>query len=222
MNYLDLVNNVLKRLRQNEVTAVAENTYSNMVGAFVNDARKFVEDAWEWNCLKTTFTVPTVAGTQEYTLSDSDNRVRILDAQNITSQLHLTHISQQEGRHWNMMNGTTQSDPTMFYTSGLQSSGVYAGDNQISLVPIPDGVYSLRFECVLREADLVAEGDTTNLPAHPIIYWAWAYAAQERGDVGGTGSSELFGMAKKALSDAISRDAELNPQDLVWRDEYYR
>jgi len=36
MTYLDLVNNVLRRLREDEVTTVNANVYSRMVGDFIN------------------------------------------------------------------------------------------------------------------------------------------------------------------------------------------
>ena len=42
MTYLNLVNNVLRRLREDEVSSVTDNTYSKMVGDFVNDAKKMV------------------------------------------------------------------------------------------------------------------------------------------------------------------------------------
>jgi len=38
--YLDLVNDVLVRLREPEVGTVNENTLSKLVGAFVNDAKR--------------------------------------------------------------------------------------------------------------------------------------------------------------------------------------
>ena len=43
MTYLNLVNNVLRRLREDEVASVSNDTYSKMVGDFVNDAKQFVE-----------------------------------------------------------------------------------------------------------------------------------------------------------------------------------
>ena len=46
MTYLDLVNNVLRRMREEEVSSVSESTYSKMAGDFVNDAKKLVEAAW--------------------------------------------------------------------------------------------------------------------------------------------------------------------------------
>jgi hypothetical protein len=39
MTYLNLVNNVLRRLREDEVSNVSESTYSAMVGDYVNDAK---------------------------------------------------------------------------------------------------------------------------------------------------------------------------------------
>jgi len=45
MTYLNIVNNVLRRMREEEVTSVSSTTYSKMVGDFVNDAKRMVEDA---------------------------------------------------------------------------------------------------------------------------------------------------------------------------------
>ena len=47
MTYLDLVNNVLRRLRETEVSTVAANSYSKLVGDLINDAKDLVENAWE-------------------------------------------------------------------------------------------------------------------------------------------------------------------------------
>ena len=38
--YLTIVNHVLRRMRENEVSNVSTNNYSKMVGDFVNDAKK--------------------------------------------------------------------------------------------------------------------------------------------------------------------------------------
>lgn len=40
--YLNIVNEVLRRLREDEVTSVAQNTYSKMVGDFVKIGRAHV------------------------------------------------------------------------------------------------------------------------------------------------------------------------------------
>ena len=38
MTYLQLVNSVLRRLREDEVTTVAQNSYSKLIGEFVKIA----------------------------------------------------------------------------------------------------------------------------------------------------------------------------------------
>ena len=53
MTYLNLVNNVLRRLREDEVTTVAANTYSKMASDFINDAKELVETAWDWSATET-------------------------------------------------------------------------------------------------------------------------------------------------------------------------
>ena len=78
MTYLNLVNNVLRRLREDEVSSVQDNTYSKLVGDFVNDAKRMVEDAWDWSALRTTLTVTTSAGTFNYVLTGSQNRIKVL------------------------------------------------------------------------------------------------------------------------------------------------
>ena len=63
--YLTLVNSVLRRLREDEVSAVANTAYSKMVGDFVNDAKIQVENAHDWSALRTTVVVSASSGTSE-------------------------------------------------------------------------------------------------------------------------------------------------------------
>ena len=48
---------------------------------------------------------------------------------------------------------------------------------------------------------------------------ATALASRERGELGGTPTSELFAIADSQLSDAIARDAQSYPNDIDW---FYR
>ena len=52
--YLDLVNDVLVRLREAQVASVSQNTYSALIGKLVNDAKREVEDSWNWDTLRKT------------------------------------------------------------------------------------------------------------------------------------------------------------------------
>lgn len=211
MNYLDLVNNVLRRMRHDTVESVGQTDISQLVGDIVNDAKRQVEDSWDWQCLRTTFNVPTVSGTQTYSLTGTQNRATIIDAVNTTNQNFVTQESQAWGRRYGLTDSIA-GIPTKFTVEGVDSSG----DTQIKLYPSPDGIYHVNFTLVQRETDLEAEGDTTNLPSAPIIYLAYAMASREEGEAGGANAAELFGIAARMLSDAIAQDSALNPSDLIF------
>jgi hypothetical protein len=49
MIYIDIVNNVLRRLRESEVQTIAQTSYSKLIGDFVNDAKTIVDSAWRWS-----------------------------------------------------------------------------------------------------------------------------------------------------------------------------
>lgn len=89
MTYLQLVNKVLTRLREENVSTVGQSTYSALIGEFVNDAKQFVEDAWDWSALRTTLTLTTAADIFNYNLTGSGNRIEILDVVNDTSNFFL-------------------------------------------------------------------------------------------------------------------------------------
>jgi hypothetical protein len=84
MTYLECVNRVLVRLRENEVTTVNENPYSKLIGALVNVVKVEVEDAWNWSALRTTLTAITTTPLFNYVLTGSGTRLRILDVINDT------------------------------------------------------------------------------------------------------------------------------------------
>ena len=212
MTYLNLVNNVLRRLREDEVTSVSSNTYSKMAGDFVNDAKKIVEDAWDWSALRTTLTATTTADIFNYVLTGSQNKIKVLDVVNDTSNKFMQYQTQ----HWftdKYLNQDPVSGAPEYYTyNGVDSSG----DTQVDIYPKPDGVYSIRFNCVLRNDDLSADSDVLSIPSQPVIHMAVALLARERGETGGTSTAEYFAIADKYLSDAIALDAQKHPEEVIW------
>ena len=81
MTYLEAINNVLRRLREDEVTTTSETSYSALIGDLVNDAKKLVEDSWTWSSLRSTIQVPTAVGQAEYSLTGSGQSAVIKQAQ---------------------------------------------------------------------------------------------------------------------------------------------
>ena len=66
MTYLDLINNVLRRLREDTVTTANATDYSSLIGDLVNDAKKIVENSFDWTSLRDSITINTVSGTDTY------------------------------------------------------------------------------------------------------------------------------------------------------------
>ena len=214
MTYLDLVNNVLVRLREDEVVSVTDNSYSKLIGKFVNDAKRQVEDAWNWNALRSTLTITTTASTFNYELNGAGVRFRTLDVVNDTSNVFM---EQRSSSYFNnlFLNSTPDSGEPRYYSfNGVSSDG----DTQIDVYPIPDGVYSIRFNAVVPQAALSAGTDTLLVPSEPVILGAYARAVIERGEDGGLSSAEASVLAANSLSDAIAIEANHFPSELVWNE----
>jgi hypothetical protein len=212
MTYLDLVNNVLRRLRETEVSSVQSTSYSKLIGDLVNDAKDLVETSWDWSALRTTLTITTTADVFNYSLTGSQNNIKELNVLNDTSNL----IMQYQTNNWfdsQFLLGNPVSGAPLYYTyNGVDTDG----DTLIDVYPKPDGVYSLRFNCALRNPDLSADTDTIKIPAMPVVHLAVAFASRERGETGGTSSTEYFSMANKYLSDAIAMDAARHPEETIF------
>ncbi|MFN5250342.1 MAG: hypothetical protein ACK5DE_04795 [Bacteroidota bacterium] len=211
--YLQLVNNVLVRLRENEVSSVSDTPYSSLIGILVNDAKREVEDAHDWNCLSETIIVPTVAGTSQYTLTGSGQRFTTGDVLNDTSDYALD----QAPRAW--MNRQFYISPTMSKAPEYYVyDGVSGDDTVVKVWPIPDNVYSLRFELKVPQVDLAANADVLKVPAHLVVLLAHAKAISERGEDSGQPFAELYQQYRLALADAIALERNRYAEDVVWTD----
>jgi hypothetical protein len=211
--YLQLVNNVLIRLRETEVSAVGDTPYSSLIGVFVNDAKREIEDAYDWNCLTTTIVIPTVAGTRNYTLTGSGQRFRTQDVLNDTQDIPMRAVPT------NWMNrqyylGTVQNAAPTYYNY----SGISNDDTQVDIWPRPDTVYSLRFELVIPQADLTVSSDIIKVPPHLVQMLAYAKAAGERGEDGGSSFSESYQQYRLALADAVAIEKNRYDDENTWVD----
>jgi hypothetical protein len=92
MTYLELINDVLIRLREPVVTSNNQTTYSTLIGKFVNDAKRQVEDAFAWNALGTTITLSTTSGTYQYSLTGAGQKFQVIDVLNVTSNIGMKNI----------------------------------------------------------------------------------------------------------------------------------
>ena len=213
MTYLNLMNSILRRLREDEVTTVTANTYSKMVGDYINDAKKIVEESNDWSALRSTVIVSTTASDNGYSLTDTNDNVKVMSVINDTQNCFMGYQTKDWFNDSLYIADEVQGAPKYYTYNGLDSSG----DTQVLVSPTPDGVYSLRFDVIKRQADLTSDTDVLLVPAMPVVHLAVALLARERGETGGTSTSEYFAIADKFLSDAIAIDAAKHPEEMVFR-----
>lgn len=208
--YIDIVNKVLRRLREPTVDTVNENDYSTLIGEFVNETKREVEDAWDWAALRTTLTLDTISSTFNYVLSNSTTRIRILDVYDDTNDCAVT----AQSTHWfdaAYQTTTVSSGKPQYYNlNGVDSNG----DSQMDLYPIPDGVYNVRINCVIPDPVLVEDADTTTLPSEIIVLGAVSRAMEERGVDGGNQNAEM--RYRMSMSDHIAIEANTRSDEIRW------
>ncbi len=208
MTYLELVNDVLVRLREETVSTVSETTYSSLIGKFVNDAKRAIEDAYEWNILGTTVVVSTVAGTSSYSLTGAGQKFRVQDVINDTANNGMTNIPFANMNRFLNFGNPSNATPTYYAFDGVDASY----DTKVTLFPVPDGVYSLRFSLVVPQAALSSDSTVVLMPSELIVQNAYARALVERGEDGGLSSSEAYLLYKSMLSDYIAMEATRYPE----------
>ncbi|MAY04326.1 MAG: hypothetical protein CMB25_01820 [Euryarchaeota archaeon] len=214
MTYLDLINGVLRRLREDTVTTANETDYSQLVGEFVNDAKKQVELAHKWSALRTTVTLSTNVGTTNYTLTGAKQNTVLEQGLNDTTNQYLTLRPKHFFNDNTVLNTPADGSVTDFMFNGVNS----AGDLLIQVYPTPDAVETLNFDLVIPQADLSADSTTLTIPSNPVMQMAYGMALRERGETGGQSAAEQFGVANAALNDAIAIDANRYQDEMY----YYR
>ena len=213
MTYLNIMNNVLRRLREEEVNSVNDSTYSKMAGDFINDAKTIVEQAADWSALRDTIVISTVADDNLYSLTGCGDNVKVMSAINDTQNCFMEYQTKDWFNDNIYISDEVSGAPKYYTYNGLDSSG----DTQILVNPKPDGVYSLRFDVIKRQTELTLDGTELLVPEKPVIHLAVALLARERGETGGTSTAEYFVIADKYLSDAIAIDAAKHPEEMIFR-----
>lgn len=208
--YLDVVNKVLKRLREPTVTTVIENEYSALIGEFVNDVKREVEDAWNWSSLRTTYTITTAPPLFNYVMTGSGVRLRIIDVYDDTNNSEVIW----KPTSWfdkAYQAGTNQSGkPYAYNLNGVDPNG----DTQVDIFPVPDGVYDIRVNAVVPQQELTADASVILVPYMIVVEGAVSRAMSERGNDGGNMDQEL--RYHNILADYIAIDSVNREDELTW------
>jgi hypothetical protein len=211
--YLELVNETLIRLREAEVTAVTDNAYSKLIGKYINDAKRQVEDSYNWNALSETLTVVTSATLFNYVLTGIGQRFRVLDVVNQEDNRFL--FNETTGKMNDLFLNYTPvitGPPDRYNFNGVDSNG----DTQVDLYPIPDGVYNIFFNVINPQEPLTVNASQLKIPSEPVIFLAYSKALLERGEDSGITSTEAYQLYLQSLSDHIAAEANRYPDEITW------
>jgi len=212
MQYIQLVNSVLRRLRETEVSSVADNAYSKMIGEFVNDAKRQVEDAYSWNALSDTLSAVTGSNIFNYVLVGSGQRFKMIDVINDTDDFFLKYQTTSEMNRLFLMTSSDKGSPGYYNFNGVDANG----DTQVDLYPIPDGVYNVRFNVIKPQLPLSTDASRLLVPHEPVIFNACARAFAERGEDGGIASGEMYALYNQSLADAIAIESSRYLEESEW------
>lgn len=210
--YLELVNDVLIRLRENEVSSVSDNNYSKLIGKFINDAKRQCEDAYNWNALSETLSAVTGADIFNYVLVGSGQRFRVIDVINDSNDYFLELQTTEQMNKLFLTQTAEKAEPRYYNFNGTDANG----DTQVDLYPIPNGVYNIRFNVIRPQVPLATNSDKLLIPSEPVIFNALARAMGERGEDGGIASNEAFAMYRQSLSDAIALESGRYLEEAEW------
>lgn len=225
--YLQLVNEVLKRVREPQVGTVSAGLYSALISTFVNDAKRVVEDAWMWSSLRHTVDFDLAASTREYDLSSTalvgagneltersvlldDPQSKCVMAFDVTSgnQTPLIEVTHHRVLREIALdtNPTPQAYP-LFFSVRPTADSVF-----INLFELPEGVRNWRMVFKRPQEDLVDGTDEIKVPWLPVVLLATNYALSEKGEEVGQPGNEAEKRYYQSLADAIALDSRYSDQ----------
>ncbi|MDE2015964.1 MAG: hypothetical protein KGJ89_05060 [Patescibacteria group bacterium] len=161
--YLELINRVLRRITQAEITTVAGVTgQAKIISNLINEAQNELYTETNWYTLYATRTFSTVAATETYAVAtDFGRNIDLIDMTN-----NLT-LMENSSKFFDIDDpqDTDQGNPIWFSIQGAN----------YRLYPIPAGIYTIRDRYWKVPAILSGDTDTSILPLDAencIIQWS--------------------------------------------------
>ena len=235
MTYKELVNAVLTRLREDQTNSVAQTPYSLLVGAFVNDAKRVIEDSWQWRVL-TNYAVFNVAANVQTTM-DLDNAVpvpqgtsfweRARPCIDLETNLPMIYVvTDDKERQLGLISTATDrvsrasfaNDSTSGYLDSIyitMNPAPATGCSNIRLSTYPDvtdATETIHMYFVNPQNDLLSDTDVLLIPHAPVIQLAYLYCLYERGEELGEVLTLTSNKAEGALADAIMFDSGMSAE----------
>lgn len=225
MHFLTMVNRILQRLREDQVGAITENDYAQLIGQFINDAKADLEDInHTWSAYEQVIDLSILDdGTREYDLSATNDRSFLLRdgdydqiplAYDITAtekgQLYdcpLKDIHRERGLTNNIVD---VERPKVFAVK--QDTDVMEG-YKIELLWGSTTPRTWRMYWYVPQEDFALDGTDDNtyiaLPSRPIFLRALFYALTERGEELGGNPEISWQRSQESIAAALETDMQV-------------
>lgn len=195
-------------MRESTVGSINSTDQASAILRLVNDAKREVEDNFNWTALQDSVTVTTSAGTHTYTLEEgsvyTNQRSRVVDVFNDTTDVRLVAVPYDYARRQSQTTNDEQAEPVHFAVAGYTATQSL----QIRFYQTPDAAYSMVVEVVNPQEDLNADAQYTKVPWYPVYLRALALAIRERGEDEGEQYSEVQRAFQQAIGDAIAYEQQ--------------
>lgn len=244
-SYLQLVNDVLVRMRETPVSSVQQSSYSALIGALVNDAKREVEDSWQWSSLLDYLTFNCIAGISSYETNTMLTRYAAppISATNGAGERARLWLDATESEPL-LFNVTTKFERRLKYEPVLNDQvtklqilnspgGPYAVPSRwqiaqstfyaqaglwnkaILIYDLPDAAYTMQLYICNPQGELVNDSDVLKVPTAPVVQKAYLYALYERGEELGETLTLTAQKVENTLSDAIEQDQQQQQLNLA-------
>lgn len=222
--YLQLVNLVLQGLRETPVGTVSYNSYSSLVGRWVNDAKRQVEDAWPWQQLNNNTAFNLAPGVVSYDQSTATSFRPTTDR----ARLRVDVVNPERPMAFDLTAGlpmqlieypvdwifrTRLIQPTPLTQSQPMFFGLEKSNNTIlvQLFETPSVVRNWQLMWTLPQDDLFNDTDVMLVPWYPVVAIATDIAMGERGEEIGEPGNTVAQRANLHIDNAIALDARDQP-----------
>lgn len=229
---LSIVNRIMRRLREDQVSTVADTLYSQLIAEFVGDSYEDIADEHDWPSLSHEIIVDFVATQSVYTLSSIvSNGGDVRDAGNTRlcneestleyfDHVPVIHIYEDasDDAGWTPILVTREeftfiksTNRNMTFADACYVTIYPAEDNQtlnLEVFPEPTVAREFRARFLTKPAEMVVDGtdDATVIfvPDRPVYHLALMYSYMERGEELG----EPGGLAERRYINSLASAKE--------------
>ena len=232
---LQIVNNVLRRLREDTVTSVADNAYSQLIAEWVNEGMREVQEAYDWRLLDKNVYFDTVVGQDVYDLSATVDTTGAVDSGgNVTNRYSVLRFddinnlplamsydnwpTDKQGDQMYLINDHTRSRRLLYdideQVEGPLGFSLYqnaAGGVECALANKASDVRKILMVFNIPQEPLAIDGTDNateiEVPVAPVITYTHLMASNERGEEIGEPGNLLERRYIMALGAAIEAAA---------------